>query len=92
MDGSFDLSAINRVAVSGFQISGAMQLNDVAFAVLDDLVTFYNVCAHQTNFTVWFHTEEFRRWYLSKVICIDVKFTGKWNFSYTSFIILWNVW
>lgn len=92
VDSAFDLSAVSRVAVAGFQVSGAMQFDDVALLVLDDFIAFYNVSAHQTNFAVRFHAEELRRRYLGKVVGINVQFAGERNRSDTGFLIFRDVW
>ena len=58
-----------------------LELDNIAFGILDDLLALDDVGVFQTNLSVWFEAEELLRSVLHKVVALDVEFSRERNLA-----------
>ena len=86
MDRTLDL-AVGGITVAYCQIGGTMDCLNAAVLVLFNRFVLDDICAHQTNLSAGFQTEELGRRNLRKVGRFDIQLLGKGNVTGTGFWI-----
>ena len=78
---ALNLTAVYGHIVLGLKIGCTMHLYDITSVILDYLIALDDVRTHQAHLTVGLHSEELRGGYLCKVVRINVKLSGKGQFT-----------
>ena len=86
MDGAFDRAPFASSRLRG-RVVGALELDNIALGILDDLLALDDVGVFQTNLSVWFEAEELLRSVLHKVVALDVEFSRERNLAGGSLLL-----